>query len=218
MPIKKSAHEITIWIIIILTFGLAFYFYHLFPAFVPTHWDMMGNINGYSSARFAAFFLPCFSLGLYLLLTFIPLIDPERKRYRQFAESYSAIKLTIIGFLTTVYVLIGFNGMGYHVQFELIIPIMVGGLFIIIGRYLRDIKHNWFVGIRTPWTLSSEEVWNKTHKLASQLFVVGGVVMIILALIPAYEKFVSYLVLIALMVIIPIIHSYFLYQASLRKK
>lgn len=187
-------------------------FYFRLPSVVPTHWGLYGQPDGWGPSWFAAFFFPLIIIAIYLLLTYIPRIDPKKERYTEFSREYGMFKVTIILFLAVLYVLTSFAGMGYAVKIDVVVPLMVGILFVTLGNYFDKIKSNWFFGIRTPWTLSSESVWNKTHKLGSRLFVLGGIIIALGAFLPAILKFVSFLVVIGVLVIVPMIYSYVLYK------
>lgn len=201
-------------ICLVMAFIASIYFYAHFPEMVATHWNVYGNPNGYSSRTFAAFFFPTLNLGIFLLLTFIPYIDPHRERYQEFAKTYNIFKLLIILFLTIIYLLIGLKGIGYDISVRGVVPLLVGIMFMIIGNYMSKIKSNWFFGIRTPWTLSSEEVWNKTHRLGGRLFVLVGLVMLLGALFPAVIQFWSFIILLVIVILITIVYSYIVYKKA----
>jgi len=155
------------------------YFYVHFPEQVVTHWNLQGQPDDWSGKTFAAFFFPILILGIYILLIFLPLFDPLRKRYEEFSKTYQIIRFALVTFFTGIYFLASLSGLGYNMQIGKIIPAVIGLLFVILGNYMPKIKKNWFVGIRTPWTLASEEVWNKTHRLGGKIFILAGVLMIL---------------------------------------
>ncbi len=163
---------VVIWI-------LSFYFYTHFPARVATHWDSLGNVNGYMSTFWGAFFLPFIATGLYLLFFAIPYLDPRRERYEQFSSVYLLFKTLILGMLGIIYFLGGLTNLGYSVHIAVIVPILVGILFIILGNYITKVKSNWFIGVRTPWTLSSENVWNKTQRFSGKIMVLFGLALLL---------------------------------------
>jgi len=193
-----------------LTFIASFYFYLHFPERIVTHWNAAGQPNGYSSKAFAAFFFPFFNIGIYLLLFFVPYIDPKKSNYNKFKNIYHIIKSALVVFLTVLYMLVVLNGLGYKMPINIAVPLSVAFLFIIIGVFLERIKPNWFIGIRTPWTLSSDIVWQKTHKFGSKVFILGGFLMLLAAVLPQW--FSWFIGLFILMVLITIIYSYLLYR------
>jgi len=218
-PIKPTAK--TEWfsiVFIILTFLAGVYFLQRFPAQVPTHWNFQGQIDGYSSPLLAAFLVPVMMLVIYLVFLFIPYLDPKRDQYGSFATIYHKFKDLIIGFLFIINLMIGLNGIGRPIAVGFWTPILVGLLFISIGGLLEKVKMNWFLGIRTPWTLSSETVWAKTHKLSSRVLMFSGVLMAATAFVPAKIKIVLFVLVIALIVLALPIYSYVLYVQEGKNK
>ena len=107
-------------------------------------------------------------------MLFLPRIDPGQADYATFANVYTLIRLSITAVLAFVYACIVLAAFGYHVDMGLLMPLAVGLLLCVLGNVMGKIRPNWFVGVRTPWTLSSRDSWNKTHRLAGRLFVVLG--------------------------------------------
>ena len=199
--------------LILISFMMSIYFYAHFPDRVPTHWNFKGEVNGWSSKGFGAFFFPSVNTALYLLMLALPIIDPRRDRYAQFAKPYHIVKSAIVAFMTLIYFYTGFAGMGYRMpSMNIVISLGMGVLFIIIGNYLGKVKSNWFMGIRTPWTLSNEEVWNKTHRLGGKLFVLCGFILIISSLLPTNVYGIVFITSIIIVSLIPVVYSYWLYK------
>jgi len=218
-PIKPSWQTEVIPVFLLTVSGLASnYFYNRFPAKVPTHWNIAGQVDGWSSPAFAAFFLPALFLAMYLLLLFVPMIDPKRERYEEFGRVYHIFKNSIVAFMVIVYFLTSFNGIGYNLPIGDIIPGMVGLLFILIGNYMGKLKLNWFVGARTPWTMSSETVWNKTNRLSGKLFMLGGLLMLSEIILPLTWKLPVLVTIVISISLVPIIYSYYLYSQEQKSK
>jgi uncharacterized membrane protein len=175
--------EIVPLLVIVVSFALGFYFYQHFPEQVVTHWDFAGNPDGYSGKFFGAFGLPFMLLGLYGLFLLLPLIDPKKERYPEFQKVYHLLKAVFLLGLLGVFIVASLANLGYQVPMNHIVPILVGLLMIVIGNFMGKIKNNWFIGIRTPWTLSSENVWNKTHRLGGWLFVLYGILLMMTPLL-----------------------------------
>lgn len=202
--------EIIPILFILASLFLSFYCYAHFPEQVATHWGLNGEPNGWSSRGFAAFFFPALNLVIYLLMLFIPYLDPKKSNYENFRAAYHGVKNILVIFLTLIYLVVSLNALGYQVPVNVFVPLGVGALFIIIGYYLDGVKQNWFFGIRTPWTLSSEVVWQKTHHFGSRIFMLGGLLFILGALFPAW--FLSLFVILLLLILSVIIYSYLLYR------
>ncbi|MFA5131004.1 MAG: SdpI family protein [Patescibacteria group bacterium] len=218
-PIKLSFK--TEWfavLLIILAFITGVFYYQNFPAQVPTHWNLQGEVNGYSGVFSASFMLPIMMLGIYLLFLLLPYLDPKKEQYIAFAGIYHKFKDLILVFLFIMYIMTGLNGLGYKVDVAFYVPILVGVLFALIGLLLKNVKTNWFMGIRTPWTLSSEAVWEKTHKLAGPVFVVAGVLMAATAFVSANLKIALFVLAIAVIVLTLPIYSYMLYTQEKKER
>ena len=203
--------------LILVSLAASFYFYTNFPSTVPTHWNYKGEIDGWSSKAFAAFFFPILNIGLYLLFLVIPYLDPKKDRYQQFAKVYHVFKNLFVIFMTAIYFLVGLAGLGYSVSVGSIVPISVGVLFLILGNYMGKIKSNWFMGIRTPWTLSNETVWNKTNRLGGKIFILVGILLIVGIVLPPAIFWGLFIVGIAITVIVPMVYSFVLYKKIEKK-
>ena len=138
----------------------------------------------------------------------LPKIDPKKDRYTQFMKPYKILQNLIIAFLVIIYFVTGFYALGYEMNVSILIPVMIGGLFVIIGNYMSKLKSNWFVGIRTPWTLSSENVWNKTHRLGARVFIVGGIILGITAYVPNPVNIYLFVINLIFIVFTPVVYSY----------
>jgi uncharacterized membrane protein len=152
------------------------------PAVMPTHWGNHGEVNGTSSRLWGAFVIPIVMLGIVLLMKFLPRIDPRRANYPKFAGTFEAIFISILLLLLIMHVALLASASGYPVRFERWVPVVIGLFFIVLGNLLPRARPNWFVGIRTPWTLSSDRVWEKTHRLAGYVFVAAGIIVTIIGL------------------------------------
>ncbi len=172
--IKSELPTIFFLIIIILS---SFYFYSVFPDRVPIHWNLAGEADGFGSRFFAAFFFPVVVLLIYLLMLLAPILDPKREKYVNFKKTYHIVKFAMIIFMGFIYFIASSAALNSEVRVGEFIPLLVGFLFVFIGNYLGKIRPNWFMGIRTPWTLSSETVWNKTHRLGGKIFMLSGFII-----------------------------------------
>jgi uncharacterized membrane protein len=202
---------------IIISIVAAFYFYAHFPERVPSHWGFNGEVNGWSGRGFGAFFVPVLLVGMYILFLVLPYADPKKERYVQFAKVYHVFKAMIILLLTAIYFIASLNGLGHNVNVGLWTPILIGALFIIIGNYMSKIKMNWFIGIRTPWTLSSEEVWNKTHRVGGKLFILTGFIMMVMYWLPDLWRLPLFILAITALSAGTMFYSYVLYRREKRK-
>ncbi|KLU65497.1 MULTISPECIES: SdpI family protein [Desulfosporosinus] len=201
-----------ILILIVLGFAIGIYFYPSLPNRVPIHWNAQGQVNGYGSKLFGAFGMPVISLALYIMFVALPFIDPKRKNYRAFESTYQFLKYLVVIFSLGMHLITLLIASGRVVNQPALIEIMVSLLFILIGNVMGRFKHNYFVGIRTPWTLASEEVWRKTHRLAAPLWVLGGILNILLALGGITFNGLSFILVMAIIALVPIGYSYLVFH------
>ncbi len=149
--------------------------YPALPNKIPVHWGLNGEPNRYGS-KLEHLFLSALPLLLLFLFNFLPSIDPKKEAYKKHSKAYSILILFIIIFLSGMDILALCSAMGYNVKFSIVVPIFLGILFIGIGNYMSQIRPNYFVGFRTPWTLASEHVWRKTHRFGGYVFIIIGIV------------------------------------------
>jgi len=214
---KTLKQDWLILILILFGFALGAYFYPSLPDKVPIHWNASGEINGYGSKLFGAFGMPLISLAMYLMFLVLPYIDPQKKNYAYFKSTYQFLKYLIIIFFLGIEVMTLLIASGVIINKPIFIQTMVSLLFILIGNVMGRFKHNYFVGIKTPWTLANEEVWRKTHRLAAPLWVLGGIINILLAFTGTNFNGIGFMVIVAVISIIPIGYSYIAYQQIVKK-
>ncbi len=184
-PVKPTFKtEIVPLVVMAAAIVASFYFYARFPERVPIHWNAAGEPNGWGSRATGAFLFPAIILGMYLLFWAIPYVDPKKDRYLQFRKVYHIFKGFLVVFMALLYFITGLYALGVNLPVSFWVPGMVGLLFIVLGNYMGKIKPNWFMGIRTPWTLSSEEVWNKTHRFGGKIFMLGGLIFLLMYWLP----------------------------------
>lgn len=145
------------------------------PDSVPVHWNIRGEVDRHGGKFEGLMLMPLIATGMYLLLLVLPMFDPGRANYESFQGAYLVIRYATLILMAVIYICILLATFGFASDLGLVIPIAVGILFIVLGNVMGKIRPNWFVGIRTPWTLSSRHSWNKTHRLARWLFVAMGI-------------------------------------------
>lgn len=146
---------------------------------IPSHWNAAGEIDGYSSKAFGLLLTPVIALGLTALFAIIPRIDPKGANILRSWPAYRATWGMMMIFMLAVQMFICLTAMGIDVRVGTFIPVGVGVLFLIMGYYMSHIKPNFMFGVRTPWTITSDLSWTKTHQLAGWLFAVLGAIMIL---------------------------------------
>ncbi|HBV02317.1 MAG TPA: hypothetical protein DEB69_02735 [Candidatus Komeilibacteria bacterium] len=204
--------EILLIILVLGAWAAGFYFYSVFPETVPVHWNIAGEVDRYGSRFEGAFILPIVVTAMYLLFLFIPLIDPKKEKYQQFQNVYHIFRYILILIMWVIYLIASFNGLGYNIRVEIWIPLTIGVLFLILGNYMGKIKPNWFMGIRTPWTLSNDEVWNKTHRLGGKLFMLMGLLLMLSPVLPWQSLTLTLIIPVSIIALVPVVYSYLLYR------
>ena len=145
------------------------------PDQMASHWNLSDQVDGYMPKFWGVVMLPLITLGMFLLFLVIPSVDPLKANIAQFREVFNLFVVFIVGFMSYLYGLTLAWNLGYT-GFRMsgaMLP-AIGLLFIFIGFMMRQAKRNFFIGIRTPWTLSSDRVWNETHRLGALLFMIAG--------------------------------------------
>lgn len=171
--------RLAIALVLILTAVITLVVYPLMPDVVASHWNAAGELDGTMPKFWGLILIPLLMYGFCALLVVLPRIDPLQKNYRKFQDYYNGFILVFATFFFFIQLEIILWGLGIFVSPNLTMPVMIGILFIYIGFLLEHAEPNWFVGIRTPWTLSSDSVWKKTHKIGAMLFKLAGVVSMI---------------------------------------
>ncbi len=182
------------------------------PEQIPSHWNMRGEVDGYSGRAFGTYGMPLIILGLLLMFHFLPMIDPRHKNYDQFKKPYQVLKISVLALMTMLYVISMLYALGVPLNISFLVNISIGFLFILIGNYLGKVKHNYFVGVKTPWTLASEDVWKKTHRLAGPLMAIAGALFVLGAFIDHPAFYFIPIGGILLAAFVPMIYSYLLYK------
>jgi immunity protein, SdpI family len=200
--------------IVIILFAVGIYMYPQLPDIIASHWNAQGQVDGYMSKFWGLFLLPLLSVGLVLLFVAIPRIDPLKANIEKFRTFYDRFVVLFMVFFFYVYLLTILWNTGLRYNFGQVLAPAFGGLFYYIGVMIEHAKRNWFVGIRTPWTLSSENVWDKTHAIGAKLFKIVGVVVLLGVLFPNYTIF---FVVVPVLVVAGylIVYSYFAYQREM---
>ena len=209
MSTKKTA--IITGIIIIMAFAASIYAYPLLPASIASHWGIDGRANGFMNRFWGVFLMPIIMVFFAILFFIIPKLDPLRKNIVAFRKYYDGLVLVFMTFFFYLhYLTISWN-LGYRFNFIEVLAPAFAMLWFSLGMALPHIKRNWLMGIRTPWTLSDDHVWEKTHKLGGRLFEISGV----LALGGYIFPFAAIWLIIGPMIIsavISIVYSYVLYE------
>lgn len=187
------------------------------PNSMASHWDINDQVNGTMPKSWGVFLMPFISLGLFLLFLLIPAIDPLKANIAKFRDLFNLFMVFMTLFLMYVYGLSLAWNLGFT-QFKMSESLLpaIGLLFILIGYMLRRAKRNFFIGIRTPWTLSSDTVWGETHRVGGGLFIASGIVAFLGAFFGGMLAFWFIFVPLIASTIFLVVYSYILYQQEMK--
>jgi len=175
--------------LVIFSFIISIYFYPHVPETMATHWNSGGEVDGYMSKLWGLFFMPLVITGLAVLFLAIPGIDPRKENIVKFRKYYDGFVVLLIVFMIAVHLQTLLWNTGVQISPNAMLPAGIGPLFYYIGILMENAERNWFIGIRTPWTLSSDKVWRKTNRLGGKLFRIAGVVAVLGAFFPQFTFF-----------------------------
>ena len=179
------------------------------PDTIATHFGNDNVANGWSSKPFVVFAMPLLLLGLHLFILFVTMNDPKRKNI---SEKMFGFLIWFVPVLSVFIFSITYcNALGMNVNIGMAVNIIVGIVFLVIGNYLPKCKQNYTAGIRLPWTLNSTENWNRTHRLAGWLFMLGG----ILFFLNAFLQWSGMFFVIIVIALLPEVYSFLLYKKGI---
>ncbi len=214
MNITKS--EIAIVGIVLVAFIISIFFYPQMPEKMATHWNAQGHVDGFMSKSWGLFLMPLVLTGIALLFAVIPRIDPLKANIEKFRKYYDGFVIPFLIFMLAIHYQLILWNLGIKISPNVSLPIGLGLMFFYIGILCEHAKRNWFIGIRTPWTLSSDKVWEKTHKVGGKLFKIAGVIVFAGVFFRHYVLFFV-LVPVILVAAYTIVYSYFVYQKETKR-
>jgi uncharacterized membrane protein len=150
---------------------------------VPIHWGPDGQPDDWADKTLGLFLMPAIAAGVATLLAFVPRFEPRRTNLARSSKAYGATWIGVMLLLGGLHVLAVTVALGAELDLTRIVMVGTGVLFVVIGNYLPTVRPNYMMGIRTPWTLTSDVAWTRTHRIGGRLFVLIGIVIAILGLI-----------------------------------
>ena len=214
LSIQKEISSISI---VLIPFIYLLYIWNKLPEKVPVQWSLDGEINRYGSKLELLLIPIALPVLTYTIFILAPYIDPKGK-IKNMGSKYNQLKTLVILLMTLMSLFILYNSINQSTASpNYIIPIL-GVLFIVFGNYFKTIKANYFIGIRTPWTLENENVWKKTHTMAGKLWFIAGLIIVLGSVILEPQNNLKFALFITtLIVIIPLIYSYMVYKRGTTK-
>ncbi|HKI93667.1 MAG TPA: SdpI family protein [Gemmatimonadales bacterium] len=187
--------------------------YSRLPNPMPTHWGLDGQVNGYSSRLVGAFLMPVIGLAIWGFLRGLPRIDPRQANYAKFQGTYDLMIAAIVTVMAVIHVAIVGAALGWPIpHVERLSTLAIGALLLVLGNVLPRARSNWWFGIRTPWTLSSETVWTRTHRVGGYLLAAAGLVTMVSAFLARHAGFSASLTAVIAASLGSVVYSYFVWH------
>ncbi len=190
--------------------------YPFLPDIVPSHWNAAGQVNGYMPKLLSTVLFPLISIGVYALVRVLMSIGPRLGYQNQQRGSPQVVNLILVGILLFLLILqltTTSIALGVNIDVSFVISLAISLLFIFLGNYLGKLRRNFWVGIRTPWTITSDVVWERTHRLGGWLFVLGGLLGVIMSFVPLLRPW-GLLVIVGLIALILVVYSFVIHQRN----
>jgi uncharacterized membrane protein len=203
---------------LLIAAGFSFWAYVQLPARVATHWGIDGRADGWSSPFVAAILVPAAGLVLALIFLALPKMDPRRGAYEDPRSPYWIVSNAVLVLLVIVHSLVLGHALGWVINAVPVVTVAVGMLFVLIGALMPRMRPSWFMGIRTPWTLSSDDVWVQTHRLGGKLFVVAGAAVAVSGLLPGNWWIIGAVGLATVLALVPVVYSWWLWREGVRSE
>ena len=200
------------FVVVAITMGFSLWAYPRLPGEVPSHWNLRGEVDDHAPKLLVALLVPVMLLVMRGVFEILPQIDPKRANYPMFIDTYWRIANGSFLLLGAVHVAVLGIGLGWDLNLNRALMIGLGVLMLIIGNYLSRVQPNWFIGIRTPWTLSSETVWRRTHRTGSWLFVALGMMTLVVSVIARAPTLALVVPVIAVAALGLVVQSYVLWR------
>jgi uncharacterized membrane protein len=210
---NKFLKESVLWVLIVLPYVYLATIWNDLPDRVPTHFNLAGNVDTWSGKTTLIFLPGALGLGIYLLMLIIPVLDPKRK-ILQMGDKYYRFRFMLTFFFSLMATYLLYLSSAGNVMNPNLLIALIGGLFAMLGNYFQAVRPNYFIGIRTPWTLENEQIWKKTHRMGGRLWMAGGVLIGMLAFIIRNNLAlaITFGTILSVMVIIPVVFSYTEFQ------
>lgn len=186
--------------------------YGRMPDQIPIHWNAYGEPDNYASKPIALFLLPAFMLVTLLIVKLIPIIDPRRENLKKNIKDIDTVNFFIILTLFAIHVVTIIYNLDHEIDMTIVPSLIGGALFLIIGNYMPRFKHNYMIGLRTPWTLADENVWRKSQLVGGRIMFLAGLIMIFSGFLPLPWMFIVFFGTVVVSTAIAVLASYLIYK------
>src|SRR5690606_30728885 len=209
MNLKK---ELPLIGLVALPFIYLAYLWDQLPQQVPMHYNIKGEVDRYGDKSELIMIPIMLPLLIYLIFLIVPYIDPK-KQLQKMGNKYQHLKFILTGLMSLLALYILHSAKEQSMGNPNLIFIPIGILYLVLGNYFKTIKPNYFIGIRTPWTLESESIWKETHRLAGKIWFVGGLLTILCSLVlDEKSNFIAFMGISLILALIPMLHSFLLFR------
>ena len=191
--------------------GTAAFLYPDLPEMIPTHWNAAGEIDDYSPRGWGIVVLLGAPVFVWIIMKLIPAISPKGYRTDTFQQIVNLFQVVLVAFMSGICVLVLLEARGINARINESTYLGIGLLFFILGNYMTKMRKNFFLGIRTPWTLASDEVWARTHRVGGRIFMLGGLLLGLGAFLPLRNEIL--VIVVVGIALVPVVYSYFVYRA-----
>ena len=214
MKLKK---ELPIIAIVLLPFIYLAYIWNQLPEKVPVHWNSLGEIDRYGE-KIELLLIPILlPLLVYVIFLIVPRIDPKNKLH-QMGNKLQTIKTLMVVLMSVLALFILYSAKNQSFDNPNYMVLLIGVLYIILGNYFKTIKPNYFIGIRTPWTLENETVWKDTHRLGGKMWFIGGIIVVLSSLMLDHKQnFTLFLITTTILALVPVVYSYIRFRKEKKK-
>lgn len=208
----KLKNEIPSILVILLPFIYLAYVWNELPEKVPMHWNINGEIDRYGEKMELVLIPILLPLLIYLIFLVIPKIDPKNN-LNKMGNKFEMIKILLTTFMSILALFIIYSAKNQSFSNPNYMILLVGIMYIILGNYFKTIKPNYFLGIRTPWTLENETVWKKTHRLGGKLWFTGGIMVVLSSLVFNKEfNFTIFMIVTVIIALVPVLYSFIIFN------
>jgi uncharacterized membrane protein len=204
-------------LVVVLAAAMSVVAYPRMPERVPVHWGISGEPDRWGTRFEGVLLFPVMIVGAWALLRFLPRIDPRAPNFAKMRSTYDFAVNATLTLLLVVHGMVLASGLGYAVPVRRLTPVLVGALFAALGNVLPRARPNWWFGIRTPWTLSNDRVWARTHRVGGYAMTAAGIVILAGAALPGVWPFAVFIVAAAAASIGPIVYSYVAWRQETRQ-
>lgn len=214
MKLKK---ELPIIAVVLLPFIYLAYIWNQLPEKVPVHWNSLGEIDRYGE-KIELLLIPILlPLLVYVIFLIVPRIDPKNKLH-QMGNKLQAIKTLMVVLMSVLALFILYSAKHQSFNNPNYMVLLIGVLYIVLGNYFKTIKPNYFIGIRTPWTLENETVWKDTHRLGGKMWFIGGIIVVLSSLMLDHKQnFTLFLIITTILALVPVVYSYIRFKKEKKK-